>query len=51
MITWKIGKLEKPFALFVTSKTQTERFVDKWQIDNLGLFLVDNRDQTKAKIG
>ena len=31
MITLKIGK---PFVLFLTSKTQTERFVAKWQIDN-----------------
>ena len=28
------GKLERPFALPVTPKTQTECFVGKWQIDN-----------------
>ena len=36
--------MEKPFALFVTSKTQTERFVDKWQIDNFGDLFVENKD-------
>ena len=25
-----------PFALFVTSKSQTDRFVGKWDIDNFG---------------
>ena len=29
-------KLERSFVLFVTSKTQTERFVEKWQFDNFG---------------
>ena len=33
------------------SKTQTERFVGKWQIDNFGLFFVENKDLTKAEIG
>ena len=33
---WWLRKLEKPFLLFVTSQTQTERFVGKWQIDNFG---------------
>ena len=28
--------MEKPFVLFVTSKTETKRFVGKWQIDNFG---------------
>ena len=43
--------MEKPFVLFVMSKTQTERFVGKWQIDNFGLFFVENKDLTKAEIG
>ena len=30
--------------MFVTSKTQTERFVGEWQIDNFGLFYVENKD-------
>ena len=49
--SWLLWKLEKPFVLFVTSKTQTERFVGKSQIDNLGLFLVENKDWTKAENG
>ena len=48
MITLKIVK---PFALFMTSKTQTERFVGKWQIDNFGThFCLENKDLTKAEI-
>ena len=43
--------MEKPFVLFVTSKTQTERFVGKWQIDNFGALFVENKDWTKAEIG
>ena len=34
--SWSLWKLKKPFVLFVTSKTQTERFVGKRQIDNFG---------------
>ena len=35
--TWcQLLKLEKPFLLFVMSKTQTERFSDQWQIENFG---------------
>ena len=30
--------MEKPFLLFVMSKTQTELFVSKWQTDNFGDF-------------
>ena len=33
-----------PFALFVTSKAQTERFVGKWQIGNFGALFVENKD-------
>ena len=36
--------MEKPLVLFVTSKTQTERFVDQWQIDNFEAFFVENKD-------
>ena len=35
----------------MTSKTQTESFVGKWQIDNLGAPFVENKDRTKTKIG
>ena len=28
----------------MTSKAQIERFVGKWQIDNFGLFFVENKD-------
>ena len=38
----------KTFVLFVTPKTQTERFVGKWQIDS---FAVENKDLTKTEIG
>ena len=34
--SWQLWKLEKPFVLFATSKTQTERLFGKWQIDNFG---------------
>ena len=33
-----------PFRLFVKSKTQTERFDSKWQIDNFGAVFVENKD-------
>ena len=35
----------------VTTKTETERFVGKWKIDNFGAFFVENKDWTKAEIG
>ena len=44
-------ELEKPFALFLTPKTQTERFVGKWQIDNFGVLFIENKDWTKTEIG
>ena len=47
MITLKTGKA---FVLFMTSKTQTERFVGKWQIDNYGAFFVENKDWKKVEI-
>ena len=47
-----ILKIGKAICLFVTSKSQTERFVGKFQIDNFGaLFFVENKDWTKADIG
>ena len=50
--TWpKLWNLEKPFVPFVTSKTQTERFVGKWQTDNFGALFVEDKDWTKAEIG
>ena len=41
--------MEKPFGLFVTSKTQTELFVGKTQIDNFGALFVENKDWTRAE--
>ena len=35
----------------MTSKTQTEHFVGRCQIDNFWLFFVENKDWTKAEIG
>ena len=36
----------------MTSKTQTECFVGKWQIDNFGThFCLENKGLTKAEIG
>ena len=31
----------------VTTKTETERLVGKWKIDNFGVFFVENKDLTK----
>ena len=42
--------MEKPFVLFVTSKTQTERFVGKWQIGNFGAFLLKIKIERKRKL-
>ena len=36
--------LKQPFVLFVASKTQTEGFVGKWQIDKFGALFVENKD-------
>ena len=47
---WYFWKLEKLFLLLVTSKTQTERFVGKSQIDNFGAFFAVNKDWAKAEI-
>ena len=44
-------KIEKTFVLFLTSKTQKERFVGEWQIDNFGaLFLLEVKIEQKQKL-
>ena len=42
--------MKKHSVLFMTSITQTERFVGKRQINNFGAFFDGNKDWTKAEI-
>ena len=49
---WQLRKLEKPFALFVTSKKLKESVSSVgFKLTSLRVFFVENKDWTKAEIG